>query len=508
MKKLFTALFVAGIGATALATTYTGTLTTTSMGTTSSQEFKVKLEAVNGNYTVTIPDLWIGNTALGTVVVDELTPSTTGDITMLYASRDITVQSGTSGTSWTGPSMGEQPVTMLARWNGDNMLVIDMTLASMNATLTFDNTADHFQLPNGDMEAWTASTGEPDRWHGFMSASGNYASTSQKYIKLEQSSDVHSGTSGNYSAVMTAKKILFTIGNGTMTNGQLIAGSMSAQSTDNHAEMSNTSTNTDANGDPFYMSLYAKPDSIAMWLKYTQGTANSSNKASVSAVAFDGSYYQEPYDSDYACVAGRAKDAAIEASDWLRHAIAFDYDSYASNNAEAAAIFVTFATNATPGQGSDGDQLFVDDIALVYNARVTDIQYKGSTISGFDPAVTTYTINSSETPTADNFTVAVQGVSAVTSTTVTKTATGYQVVIIVTSGDLKTATTYTINFTTHLAGDVNGDGKVGMDDVTALIDYLLNSESSTVTKENADVNGDGTVGMDDLTVLIDSLLNK
>jgi len=91
---------------------------------------------------------------------------------------------------------------------------------------------------------------------------------------------------------------------------------------------------------------------------------------------------------------------------------------------------------------------------------------------------------------------------------VTKTATGYQVVIIVTSGDLKTATTYTINFTTHLAGDVNGDGKVGMDDVTALIDYLLNSESSTVTKENADVNGDGTVGMDDLTVLIDSLLNK
>ena len=54
-------------------------------------------------------------------------------------------------------------------------------------------------------------------------------------------------------------------------------------------------------------------------------------------------------------------------------------------------------------------------------------------------------------------------------------------------------------------GDVNGDGTVNIADVTALIDYLLDS-SASVNVDAADVNGDGAVNIADVTALIDKLL--
>lgn len=56
------------------------------------------------------------------------------------------------------------------------------------------------------------------------------------------------------------------------------------------------------------------------------------------------------------------------------------------------------------------------------------------------------------------------------------------------------------------AGDVDGDGFVKIDDVTALIDYLLGGNSSTDVS-NADINYDGAISIADVTTLIDILLN-
>ena len=54
-------------------------------------------------------------------------------------------------------------------------------------------------------------------------------------------------------------------------------------------------------------------------------------------------------------------------------------------------------------------------------------------------------------------------------------------------------------------GDVDHDGTVSIDDVTALIDYLLgiNTDACTIC---ADVDEDGSVSIDDVTKLIDKLL--
>ena len=56
----------------------------------------------------------------------------------------------------------------------------------------------------------------------------------------------------------------------------------------------------------------------------------------------------------------------------------------------------------------------------------------------------------------------------------------------------------------QLPGDVNGDGKVGIDDVTDLIDLLLTGNAAG--NDSADVNADGRVTIEDVTTLIDYLL--
>ena len=59
----------------------------------------------------------------------------------------------------------------------------------------------------------------------------------------------------------------------------------------------------------------------------------------------------------------------------------------------------------------------------------------------------------------------------------------------------------------NLRGDCNQDGGVTIDDVTALIDYLLNEDASGISLAGADSNQNGTVTIDDVTSLIDYLLN-
>lgn len=56
-----------------------------------------------------------------------------------------------------------------------------------------------------------------------------------------------------------------------------------------------------------------------------------------------------------------------------------------------------------------------------------------------------------------------------------------------------------------IPGDVNDNGSVNIDDVTALINHLLNNDMP-VNEANADVDHDGKLGIGDVTTLINMLL--
>ena len=64
-----------------------------------------------------------------------------------------------------------------------------------------------------------------------------------------------------------------------------------------------------------------------------------------------------------------------------------------------------------------------------------------------------------------------------------------------------------VDITFSMRGDVDGDGNVGIGDVTTLIDYLLSGNATDVDLTAADVDSDGNVGIGDVTTLIDYLLS-
>ena len=56
-------------------------------------------------------------------------------------------------------------------------------------------------------------------------------------------------------------------------------------------------------------------------------------------------------------------------------------------------------------------------------------------------------------------------------------------------------------------GDVDGNSKVNIDDVTSLINYLLSGNTNGINTTNADVDGNGRINIDDVTALIQKLLS-
>jgi hypothetical protein len=56
-------------------------------------------------------------------------------------------------------------------------------------------------------------------------------------------------------------------------------------------------------------------------------------------------------------------------------------------------------------------------------------------------------------------------------------------------------------------GDVDGDGNIGISDLTALIGYLLNGNDELFYAENADTDENGKIDITDVTDLINNILN-
>ena len=60
----------------------------------------------------------------------------------------------------------------------------------------------------------------------------------------------------------------------------------------------------------------------------------------------------------------------------------------------------------------------------------------------------------------------------------------------------------------YIRGDVDGNQRVEMDDLSLLINYLLTGDASMINMESANCDLEGDVTMDDLTALINYLLTN
>ena len=527
MRKLSTLFCAVLMTLSAMATDYKGNLTVSINGEGSTQPATISIVENAGKYNLSILNFMLGEgesvLPVGNIVIENVTGAVAGNLTTLYVNKNITIQKGNvagiAEEDWLGPMLGEVPVKMSSSFNTNGFLGVNIDI-DMVSTLgqvikvTFEKVGTHFQMPNSDFETWSNENNAPKHCHGFESVKGKLSGTAKSKTKLVSSKNVRPGSKGLTSAVVTSTKVFTVIANGTMTNGVLNAGSMSAADASNHSETDLSSTSKDANGDPFATPMYAKPDSVKFWMRFTQAKAQASYPyAAFNAVITDGTYYQDPENKTYTnkvAVAAPNK-ADMTVGDWRLVSCPFDYASYAANGAEAKAILLTVSTNATPGKGSYSngvaDSVYVDDLELVYAAGIKSISFKGQALDLATIQTTGIELAADEAVSAADFEVVKEGEDAKVTKLVEATADGYVAVITAVSADLKTQVAYEINIKKPAApvlkGDINGDGVLDVADASALIDMVLNSGTCT---EVADVNGDGALDVADVTELITLIL--
>ena len=440
MKRFFTTLFIALGAFTAFAKTYTGRLVVMVNGETLSN--KTASIDVNqqgdGTYTLSLTNFSISLSGqelnIGTINIPA-TPYALGNARLLQANRNVPIS-----------SLGNVPINLLAQESGDKLHAnIDINFNGMTIKVVF---GEGYQVPNSNFETFGASQ-EPNRWHSFQSVTGSFASSAKTDAAIS-SNQTRPGSTGKSCVLIKSREIDFfffsVIANGTLTTGRLNAGSSSPSNAKNNSFLDLANKDKDGNGDPFYTELSGRPDSLTLWVKFKQGKPSADHPyATAKAVITDGTYYQLPEEKGktYKKMAEAINNEIADTKgEWKRLSIPF---SYVNNSIAPKAILVTLSTNTDAGKGSGSDELYVDDLELVYNFGVEGISIKGQALANFAENTTEYT-HIVGNATADDITVKTKGQGML----VAKTVENDKATVLVASNDLSKYRLYTINVTTGI----------------------------------------------------------
>lgn len=389
MKKIFTTLSLCcalGMGLEAQATEYTDQLEVVinnRLASRSTDQISVSKNE-DGTYTLTLKNFILNSgdavIPVGTINIASVSATEfgTNNVRLAFADK-ITIENGDSDgvSEWTGPNLEEVPVDIVGFIYGDGKFYanININMASLGQVISvnFGTAPDAsnmgYQMPGRNFENWTKVSdkfgSEPDGWHSFATVDGKFASAA----RAEQVTKDEKGYLGNC-AVIKSRNLTLAIANGTLTNGRMIAGSMTAKDPQNHAESNKL------NGNDYYTNFFGNPDALEVWVKYVDNSAGT--KASISAAITDGTTYQEPWSDTKQPenLIGRANKTDIApTSDWTKVTIPFEY--YETGKATKS-ILVTMSTSATPGAGKGNEQLYVDELNFVYNKGLKSFKIKGA----------------------------------------------------------------------------------------------------------------------------------
>ena len=456
---------MAAIALTANATDYQGNYSNNAGGQTSTVEGKVSIEeGADGTSTVTIHnfayEVYGSKHYVGNIVLNGVKTSKVGNVTIFESAQNVDITEGDVDTyTWEGPSYsalcnGGVPVIFKAELRGDK-LTAAFNLDTFQAIKRRIKTTFSEYVTSG-LSKKEYTSDEPDGWHSFMSASGSLTGFVSKNTHTYKSDDVRPGCKGTSLKLISG---IVNVGikqpaNGTITTGRLQARGFTPKDTGNNSTSDPSSSDVDGNNDPFFSALSSRPDSIAVWVKYKQGTLSESDKknypyATISAIINDGTKIQDPADKEYKTIVATAqnKEIAETGNEWKRISVPF---SYVSNNIDPKAILVTISTNAEPGVASSDennpDVLYIDDLELIYNAQLSSVKIKGVDFT-FEPNKYYYEDLTFDGELTDaDVEVEKTGKGSYISQTITRSPAekGYATVTVtVTSADLKTVNAYT-----------------------------------------------------------------
>jgi hypothetical protein len=216
------------------------------------------------------------------------------------------------------------------------------------------------QVNNSGFEDWEnlgSATEEPTEWNSFKTGSGSLVLYTSQEIK--RSTVVRPGTTGTYSCILWSKSTLSIVANGEVTTGQVNADNMAPSDPSNY--------NITHTAQPaFSEALGVKPDSMVIWVRYKPANAAGTDSARVHATIHDTYECKDPLDAASAAHVVAEAFCNFEATNglWIRKSFPFIYSGPATS---PDYILISITTNKTPGGGSAGDSLYVDDMELIYN---------------------------------------------------------------------------------------------------------------------------------------------
>ena len=354
--------------------------------------------------TFVLPDFKYGAASLGNIVLVNMPMNSNGRLTMEDATLYIRAISERATISVIN-GMKDGGVT----YNSEVSATAAQVLLSIAAPslpepifVLFSGskvTNENYAITNGGFEgSWSNS--EPNGWHSFPTATGSMSSfVTGNTDQFQQTNETRPGSTGTHSAMLQSNLVLGAKANGNCTNGQINAGSTTADDASgnyNFSDPGNSGYNT-----PFV----GTPDSLVFWSKYIpadKNPSNSVNKARAHAVITTNARYQDPETSDYSSVKiGEASINYAANSDmsWQRFAVPFTYTSV--DPSKAAYMLITFTSNMTPGGGStysEGgifnkkyyyDNVYLDDAEMIYNHALTSFTMDGKAVSFTNGAATT-----------------------------------------------------------------------------------------------------------------------
>ena len=476
---------MAAIALTANATDYQGNYSSNAGGQKSTVDGKVSIEeGTDGTSTVTIHnyayEVYGTKHYVGNIVLNGVKTSKVGNVTLFESAQSVDITEGDLDTyTWEGPGYsalcnGGVPVIFKAELRGDkltaafNLDTFQAIKRRIKATFG-ENRYTIGQILGSNFDAWHTATytggvpkkdytsDEPDGWHSFMSATGAFSSSVRKNTYTYKSDEVRPGVKGTSLKLTSGIVSAYGINqpaNGTITTGRLYANAIKANDTKNNSTSDPSSSDVDSNNDPFFSAISSRPDSIAVWVKYNQGTLSESDKAkypyaTISAIINDGTKIQDPKDKEYKTIVATAqnKEIAETGNEWKRISVPFNY---VSDNIDPKAILVTISTNAEPGVASSDennpDVLYIDDLELIYNAQLSNVKIKGVDFT-FEPNKYYYDGLTFDGELTDaDVKVEKTGKGSYISQTITRSPAekGYATVTVtVTSADLKTVNAYT-----------------------------------------------------------------
>ena len=227
------------------------------------------------------------------------------------------------------------------------------------------------QLQNYGFEEWeqqskkvlwnTKTFYEPYNWNSFMTADGNSILTAAVSDQLNESSEKRPGSTGVKSARIFSKSTAGVIANGNITTGRIYAGSATASDDKNY----NYTKRSDAK---FNTPLTTVPDSLTVWVAFkskTDGTMAKVNTTIHGDTDLKQLATSGDSPADMVCATANMEFANTSTSEvvWRRLTIPFVQGTHS----DPRYILTTITTNVIPGGGSEGDEMFIDDICLIYN---------------------------------------------------------------------------------------------------------------------------------------------